>query len=153
MPRFQIKRKTKKAEPEPILEEKIDDTEMSYESVSDESSETEPLESEMQTLKIEDSPKPERKVRFEPQKQAPQQVRRTTVARPQTNPVRYGNSFGRQAPARPQMLGQPRSMTFPKPSRLTNGSRRLQFRSHYGPDGNYMSTQDKARRLYYSCFG
>ena len=153
MPRFQIKRKTQKKEPEPVPEEKIDDTEMSFESASDTSSESEPLESEMETLKIQEQPKPARKVRFEPPKQAPQQGRRTTVAQQQPNPVRFANAFGRQPSTRPRQLRQPRPMDFPRPSRMTNGSQKLKFRTHYGPNADYMSTQDKARQLYYSCFG
>ena len=153
MPRFQIKRKTQKPDPEPVPEEKVDDTEMSFESASDTSSESEPLEGQMQALKMMAEPKPERKVHFEPPKQAPQELRRTTVAQQQPNPVRFANAFGRYPSPRPQQLRQPRPMDIPRPSKLTNGSQKLKFRTHYGPNGDYMSTQDKARQLYYSCFG
>ena len=52
MPRFQIKRKKKEIEPEVLVEEKIDETEMSLESSDEESIESEPLSEAFETLEV-----------------------------------------------------------------------------------------------------
>ena len=49
MPRFQIKRKKKETEPEVLVEEKIDETEMSLESSDEESIDSEPLSEAFET--------------------------------------------------------------------------------------------------------
>ena len=153
MPRFQIKRKTRPEEKKVVPEEKVDEMEVSDYSDSESSDYSEPLTEQMETLEIakQHAIRPTRQTepQFEPQRRS----REATVARRQPIPAR--NEYQRHPdPVRePRQLGQRRLMQYPKPSRVANGRRALHYRSYYGPDSTYMTTQDKARRLYNSCFG
>ena len=153
MPRFQIKRKTKEIEPKVLVEEKIDETEVSLESSDEESIESEPLSEAVQTLEIADKAETNPKQQIEPQYETPRRMREATIARQQTNYDQYGNHRQTYAPQRQQMYRQPRPIQYTKPSRSLNGRPTLQYRSCYGADAARLTTQDKARRLYYTAFG
>ena len=153
MPRFQIKRKTKQVKPEVIPEEKIDETEMSLESSSEEEAETMPQKVRFETLDLNeiapDDTEEDNEPEFEPQRR----TRATSVAHPTTTPARNVNNYQRRPPPVRRMYRDPRPIEYARPSRSANGRPHLQFRSGYGPNSEHMTTQDKARRLYYTCFG
>ncbi len=153
MPRFQIKRKTRQPSPEVVPEEKIDENEMSLESESESSDESEPLTEQMETLNLAPAAQRTPQRQTEPQYAPQRRARDTSLARRPTYPVQSRAVQHSQQLQRPRQLGQTRPVQFPKPSRSANGRPKLQFRSHFGPNGKLMSTQDKARSLYYSCFG
>ena len=153
MPRFQIKRKKKETEPEVLVEEKIDETEMSLESTDEESIESEPLSEAFETLEVTKKADNKPKQQTEPQYATPRRTREATIARQQTNYDQYGNHRQTYAPQRQQMHRQPRSLDYTKPSRSRNGRPVLQYKSCYGANAARLTTQDKARRLYYSAFG
>ena len=153
MPRFQIKRKTREAKPEVVPEEKIDETEMSLESSDESSEESEPLVEQFETLEIEKKKEIQPKQQTKPQYDTPRRTRETSVAQYNANVDQYGNPRQTYAPQRGRQLGQRRPIEYPRPSRSANGRPHLQYRSLYGPNSQYLSTQDKARSLYYSCFG
>ena len=153
MPRFQIKRKKKEIEPKVLVEEKIDETEMSLESSDEESIESEPLSEAVQTLEIADKAETNPKQQIEPQYETPRRTRTATIAHQQANYDQFGNHRQSYAPRRHQMYRQPRPIQYTKPSRSLNGRPTLQYKSCYGPDAARLTTQDKARRLYYTAFG
>ena len=153
MPRFSIKRKTRQPEPEVVVEEKIDETEISLESEYESSEESEPPTEQFQTLNIAETAETIPQQQIETQYQPQRSSRATTLAHQHTIPVQHQPDYRQVAPQQRRVLGQPRLMEYPRPSRSSNGRRKLQFRSHFGPNGYAMSTQDKARRLYNSCFG
>jgi len=153
MPRFQIKRKPKPEPMEVVLEEKIDEMEISDLSSSESSDYSEPLTEQMETLEIAKQhairPTKETEPQYEPQRR----TREARVAHQEPIPVR--NEYQRRPNTLHdrRQLGQRRLMQYPKPSRSANGRPTLQYRSYYGPNSTHMTTQDKARRLYNSCFG
>ncbi len=153
MPRFQIKRKVRPEETKVIPEEKVDEMEVSDYSDSESSDYSEPLTERMETLEIakQHAIRPTRQT--EPQYEPQRRSREATVAHREPTPERI------DYPRRPdpvqarRQLGRRRLMQYPKPSRSANGRPALHYRSYYGPDSTHMTTQDKARRLYSTCFG
>ena len=153
MPRFQIKRKTRKPEPEVVPEEKIDENEMSLESSSESEDETKPLNKQMETLELDESPEDDTETYNEPEYVPKRRSRSASVAHMFAEPVRNQYPRAQRPPQARRMYREPRPIEYARPSRSVNGRRVLQYRSSYGPNGEHMSTQDKARSLYYSCFG
>ena len=153
MPRFSIRRKKTQPEPQAEPEEKIDDQEVSYESESEASQHSEPLSEQMETLKVTQTaqtyPKPETR----PQEPPPRRTRDATLARYPPRNVRFANQ--NPMPRRNAVAGyrNPRSLEVPRPSRSSNGSRKLQYRSIYGANSRVMDSQTKARLLYFNAFG
>ena len=153
MPRFSIRRKKPEEQPQEPTEEKIDDQEISVESESEPSEQSEPLTEQMETLKLDESPSRRPQQYYETQTMAPRRTREARVERYPPNPARYRQNYEAHRRVAPQQYRNPRSIDYPKPLRSQNGARKLQFGSHFGPGGHSLSTQEKARRLYYSCFG
>ena len=153
MPRFQIKRKTKQVKPEVVIEEKIDDTEMSLESSSEDEVETKPHKVRFETLNLNETAEEDTEEESEPEYEPQRRPRETSVAQRHVTPVRNRNNYERRPPPLRRMYRDPRPIQYAKPSRSANGRPHLQFRSGYGPNGSHMTTQDKARRLYHTCFG
>ena len=131
----------------------IDDNEVSLESPTVTDDESEPLSEQMETLNLGEPALKTPQPRSEPQYERPRRHAVASVARQQTYPVRNDQPQQYYRTQQPRQLGQARPMQYPKPSRTASGRPKLQFRSHYGPNGALLSTQDKARRLYHSCFG
>ena len=153
MPRFQIKRKNREVKPEVEPEEKIDENEMSLESFSDEEVETKPQKVRFETLNLNDKDESVSEEDSEPEYVPQRRPRETTVARSYETPVRNVNNYQRRPPPVRRMYPDPRPIQYPRPSRSANGRPHLQFRSGYGANSQQMTTQDKARRLYHTCFG
>jgi len=153
MPRFQIKRKTRDPQPEIVPEEKKDENEMSLESSYESSEESEPLSEAIETLEMKEKTQIAPKQQTQPQYATPRRTRDASVAQYNANVDEFGNHKLSYAPQRRSQLGQRRPVEYARPSRSANGRPHLQYKSCYGPDGQYLSTQDKARSLYYSCFG
>ena len=153
MPRFQIKRKTRKPEPEVVPEQKVDDTEVSLTSSDYDSDETMPLSEAMETLEMEEKAEPEPKQQSEPEYPPQRRPRPATIEQQYTTPARNRNIAQPRAPRRQRLYRPLSSIDYAKPSRSSNGRPHLQYKSHYGPNTEQLSTQDKARRLYNSCFG
>ena len=153
MPRFQIKRKTKQVKPEVVVEEKIDDTEMSLESSSESEEETKPHKVRFETSTLNETTEEDTEEESEPEYAPQRRPRETSVAQRHVTPVRNRNNYERRPPPLRRMCRDPRPIQYPRPSRSANGRPHLQFVSGYGPNSSHMTTQDKARQLYNSCFG
>ncbi len=153
MPRFQIKRKTREVKPEVVPEEKIDENEMSLGSSSEEEVETEPHKVRFEALNLNDKDESEPEEDSEPEYVPKRRPRETSVAQSHVTPVRNVNNYPRRPPPLRRAYPDPRPIQYPRPSRSANGRPHLQFRSGYGANSAHMTTQDKARRLYYTCFG
>jgi hypothetical protein len=153
MPRFQIKRKTKQVKPEAVIEEKIDDTEMSLESSSESEEETKPHKVRFETSTLNEDTEEDTEEESEPESEPQRRPRVASVAQRHVTPVRNRNNYERRPPPLRRMYRDPRPIQYPRPSRSANGRPHLQFVSGYGPNSSHMTTQDKARRLYNSCFG
>ena len=160
MPRFQIKRKNKKPEPEvepqPMSEEESESLDLSMEFDEDNESPTKPLNKKITEMKLDPEPQePELDPQQynEPQFQRPMPVRRARVARPMSQNARFGFSREPVPSRRRPMYDKLRSIDYPRPSRSSNGKRKLQYSTPYGVNGTSMTTQEKARRLFNSCFG
>ena len=153
MPRFQIKRKTREPKPEVVPEEKIDEQEVSLESSEESSEESEPLTEQFKTLEVTKQAPRDTQRRNEPEYTTPRRERSASVAPERTKAVR-NQYYNRPRPGDIRSVYQnPRSIQYPKPSRRVDGRPRLHYRSFYGPNAERMTTQDKARQLYYTCFG
>ena len=152
MPRFQIKRKTREPKPEVVPEEKIDENEMSLDSSSSSEAESEPLTKQIETLEMEETAEDDTQSYIEPENEPPRRTRSATVAHQYTTPVRERQTRAQRPPPVRRMYKEPRPIEYARPSRCSNGRPVLQYRSSYGPNGHRMTTQDKARSLYYSCF-
>jgi hypothetical protein len=153
MPRFQIKRKTKQVKPEVVVEEKIDDTEMSLESSYESEEEIAPQKVRFATLNLNEIAPEAVEEETEPEYEPERRPRETSVAQTHVTPVRNRNNYERRPPPLRRMSRDPRPIQYARPSRSANGRPHLQFLSGYGPDSFHMTTQDKARRLYKTCFG
>ena len=153
MKRITIRRKKSKAAPQPEPEPEQEEEQTSECSSEETVPETEPQpqpEEPVRNLKRREHPRQRQKVRFEAPDQNP---RSASVARPQYFPQdpRRVNAYQQQKP--PPYLNQPRSIDYPRPSNRTQGRQNMRYRSIYGPNAASMSTQDRARKLYFSCFG
>jgi hypothetical protein len=150
MKRITIRRNRKPTQPPPPPPEPDMEDETSEYSSSESLAESEPLSEAIGNLRVTEQTKPRPQVRFEPQARP---VRRATNVERQSFPVqpRSVNPYAQQK--RPRTLAAPRSITYDKPLRQTRGKRNVSFASPYGPNGYQLSTQEKSRRLYYTCFG
>jgi len=153
MPRFSVRRKTKPVQPEEPLEVKVDDQEVSMESSYSESEESEPLSEQFETLKVAQTPVYASKPETRPQVEPVRRTRSASVAQWRPNVARYRQNNPPRRPMDPPGYQNRRSVQYAKPLRSQNGSRKMQYGSHYGPGGNSLTTQEKARLLYHSCFG
>ena len=157
MPRISInRRRPKQPDPLPVVvEEKVDDSEQAMDDASDEN-----VAAYMKDLAVEAPPPKSAAPSPAPQYEAPkrpdyrpQQFNPTTYAQKPANVVR-----NRQRPYRPShdprsKFVNRRTASFYTPSRKKKEKAKLQFRSHYGPGGEYLTTQEKAGILLQSCFG
>lgn len=153
MPNFKVSRrkKPKVVAPKPVVEEKIDETE-----VTDSSSSDEYIDQAIQDVK---------RVTFE-EKQKARSVppKQPTINRPQfqnqPKPVQKPKFLEPKLHHRPQ----PRRMNDPytrKPtmdfhnpySKYRRGGAKMRYSSHYGPNGEHLDTRTKAALLYSHCFG
>ena len=153
MPRFQIKRKPRRDNLEPVPEEKVADVEMSQDSSSECEEETKPLKVSFETLNLNEFEPDDTEPQSEPEYEPERRRRDTTVAPRHVTPVRNRNNYERRPPPLRRMCRDPRPIQYARPSRSANGRPHLQFVSGYGPNSSHMTTQDKARQLYMSCFG
>ena len=153
MPRFQIKRKTKEVKPEVVPEEKIDENEMSLDSSSEESVETKPQKVRFETLSLKEKDESVSEEESEPEYEPQRSLRETSVAQTHVTPARNERIYQRGPPPIRRMYREPRPIQYARPSRSANGRPHLQYRDGYGANSHQMTTQDKARRLYYTCFG
>ena len=153
MKRITIRRKKRKPapqpEPEPEPEEEETSSYSSEETVAQSEPQPQPAEP-VRNLKKKEIPKERPQVRFKAPVHEPRSAR---VEKPQ-----YFSQDPRRAQAyhqhkTPPYLNQPRSIDYPRPSNRTQGRQHLRYASIYGPNSRSMSTQDKARKLYFSCFG
>ena len=153
MKRITIRRKKSKPapqpEPEPEPEEEETSEYSSEETVAESEPPTQPAQP-VRNLKTRERPKQRQQVQFQDPVHEPRSAR---VERQQYFPQepRRVQPYHTRKPA-PQ-LGQPRSMIYPKPSRQPSGRQNLRYKSIYGPNSRAMTTQEKARQLYFSCFG
>ena len=160
MPRFQIKRRTKKPEPEVqpqvMPEEESESMELSMEFDEDMDEPTKPLTKKINNMTLDQEPE-ELKISDteaeEPEYHRPEPMRRARVTEhtPERAPYRYPRES--RAPERRPMYNKLRSIDYPRPSRSRNGQPKLKYSSGYGPNSRTLSTQEKARRLLHSCFG
>ena len=153
MKRITIRRKKSKPapQPEPEPEPKEDQTsECSSEETVQESEPQPQPEEPVQNLKRRERPRERQRVRFEAPEHDPRSAR---VVRPQyfSQDPRRVKAYHQQKP--PPYLNQPRSIDYARPSNQTRGRQNMRYRSIYGPNAASMSTQDRARKLYFSCFG
>ena len=153
MPKFQIKRKTRNPEPEVVPEEKYDENEERLETESESSEPSEPLTEQMETLEVAETPQRQPKVQFDPRFAPRRRPAEASLARQQALLTQQDELRRYQQLVAREKLGQRRSIQYPKPLKNRNGRRNLQYSSHYGPNAAAVSTQEKARQLYYSCFG
>jgi hypothetical protein len=153
MPRFQIKRKPRQIDPEFVAEEQVDETEMSLDSSSESEEETKPLKVTFESLDLNETTSDNIESQSEPESEPERRPRETTLAQRRVIPVRNRDNYGRRPPPVRRMCRDPRPIQYPRPSRSANGRPHLQFRSGYGLNSHQMTTQDKARRLYNTCFG
>ena len=149
MKRITIRRKKKpQAQPEPIVEPENDDMESEYSS-SESLAESEPRnqyqEPEYKPQVAERKPQ----VHFKP---PTEQMRSARIAERQSFPAQPVRKNPYMNHRQPQRLGTARSIDYARPSDRSRGRPKMQYKSYYGPNGNVMSTQDKARILYYQCF-
>ena len=152
MPNFKVSRKKKAlVEPQkPIVEEKVDNTEMATSDSSDEY-----IADAIQAVKrvtFEEKPKPRFQRPIVPTKRMPQRP----IA---PNVVRKPNIPQPQQPYRPprRRMNDPYTrkptMDFANPySKYRRGGAKLRFRSHYGAGGEHLDTRTKANLLYSHCF-
>ena len=153
MPRFQIKRKTREPKPEVVPEEKIDENEMSLESSEESEDETKPLTEQIETLEMKETAADDTQSDIEPEYEPPRRTRSASVAQMFTTPVQERQTRAQRPPPIRRVYRNPRPIEYARPSRSANGRPVFQYRSSYGPNAHHMTTQDKARSLYYSCFG
>ena len=150
MKRITIRRNKKTSQPPaPPPEPEMDDETSEYSS-SESLAESEPLTDALKNLKVTEQAQARRQVRFEPQVREP---RRTTIVDRQSFPAQVRPINPYQQQKRPRTLATPRSITYDKPLRRPRGKRNVSFASPYGPNGYQMTTQEKSRRLYRTCFG
>ena len=153
MKRITIRRKKSKPAPQPEPEPQPEEEETSEMSTEDTVVETEPQpqpDEPNRNLKTDHRPKERSQVRFKAPVEEPRSAR---VAPPQ-----YFSQDPRRVPAYHQRkpaayLNQPRSIDYARPSNRSYGRQNLRYASIYGPNSQSLSTQDKARKLYFSCFG
>ena len=153
MPRFAIKRKTREPEPEVVPEEQEEESDFSLDQDSEPSEEEPPLEEQMEAMGLAPrrtiEPKRQPQAQYAPRRRA----REATLAHQRTYPAERAAPEQYRGYQPPRKLNRTRSIDYPKPLRRTGGRAKIAFRSHYGANGDQLSTQDKARLLYKSCFG
>ena len=153
MKRISIRRKKKDSvpQPKPAPEPEPQDEYSESTSTSSESMvESEPPTKAFANLKVRENPERRPQVRFEPQVQKQGGAR---VVEPPSKFVGIRRNQGDVPRGQPKYLGQPRSRPYDNPSQRRSGKRNLQYASPYGPNGYNLSTQERARLLYFSCFG
>ena len=152
MPNFKVSRRRKAiAEPsKPVVEEKVDDSEMLASDSSDEY-----IEDAINAVKgvtFEEKPKPRFASFRPPPKNLPQRpnppnvVRKPVVLEPK-QPYRPNRRINDPYTRKP-------TMDFTNPySKYRRGGAKLRYRSHYGAGGEHLDTRTKANLLYTHCFG
>ena len=160
MPRFKIKRKKKVTFEEPAKveapEAKVDEMETVIEEGGAESDGSDSLASVANSVaQMDIDPKPQpvvNKPQYRPNPpQQNQPSARFVHPPPETNNYRPAQ---RASPYAANQLYRKPSM--PNPRRRSQRSaktHRLKYRSHYGPGGEHLDAQTKARLLYHHCFG
>ena len=160
MPRFKIKRKKKVTFEEPAKvetsEAKVDEMETVIEQGGAESDGSDSLESVANSVaQMNIDPKPQPVVNRPQYRPIPPRQNQPS-ARP-VHPPPETNNFRTPARARSYAANQLyRKPTMPNPPirpRRSRQSQRLKYRSHYGPGGEHLDAQTKARLLYQHCFG
>ena len=152
MKRITIRRKKKEAPTPPPQPPKVeeDNSETSEYTSSDDNTQNEPPTKQFANLKTQAPPVSRPKVHFQepsaPVRSARNVERQSFPAQPTQK-----NSYNVQRP--PANIGRPRPMVYDRPQRKPRGRQKWRFRSIYGPNAHLLSTQDKARRLYYAAFG
>ena len=152
MPQFKIRRKRKpvveKVQPkEKIVEEKIDENE-AYESSSDDKA----VNEAMDELSLHNEPQYEQKHEKVHRNYRPQFQKRAEVAqeRPRfvnKTPMRARESLRRNAIYKNSAQAVPQMHQTRR-----DGRPKMRFRSIFGPNGDQLDAQTKARILYHSCF-
>lgn len=153
MPNFKVRRKTKPPASKP---KQMEDKHVEFEEPESVSDSSDSFSDTLSAMEVE----------TEPQKQATQeyyeyqQPKRQTYQKQPPRPARRNAIYGAtpmrgpyRTPPRTQYVGQPRSLNPPNNPRRVNGRPKMQFTSHYGPNGDYLDTRTKARLLLSSCFG
>ena len=153
MPNFKVTRRKKAnvVPPKPVVEEKIDEME-----VTDSDSSDEYIDEAIEAVKrvtFEENPKS----RFD-------MPERPTISRPRfetpATPVKKPINLEPKEPYRPprRRMNDPYSrkptMDFQNPySNYRRGGAKMRYGSHYGPGGEHLDTRTKAAMLYSHCFG
>ena len=153
MKRISVRRKKKDPvpppppAPEPKPQEADDSSDFSS---SEPLNETQPLNEAIANLKVAEQQQVRPQIPTEPQVS---QQRSPTLAQSQPRFAQnvYPQTYYQQKPSR--SLGGPSAIPYDKPLRRKKSKRNMSYRSPYGPGTWNMSTQDKARMFYYSCFG
>ena len=148
MPQFKVRRKrTRPVSPKPSIEAKVDhmevdDTQTEIDSAF-ESLNMKPARDVPETTNYETTP-----MRVDPPAQlAPSQLARQT-SNP-AHPARYGPP--REPPNYRRRFEYPQRQQL-RPILRRQRENKIHFRSHYGIDGDLISTQEKSQLLYTSCF-
>ena len=135
-----------KEEPEPMSDEEPSEEKM-------DECEEEDVEETFQKMSIANTRQYEPHRPQQGQKYTPRSMRDATIDR---YPPKYAPQHRlprSDIPRAAQTFNQRRSLFPPRPSTHLRRDRKLRFGSHYGPGGHGLSTQERARRLYHSCFG
>ena len=157
MPKFSIRRR-KKREPEPV-EKSPEPEPMEEDPPSDEKNDEEEDEyMEDVDDAASEPPAEERRVpvpqpRYQAPKPTPRSFRDARIAGYAEQVARNPYLARSKIPAHVNKLNPTRSLYPDRPSRQKVQSQKMRFSSHFGPNGHSMSTQEKARALYFSCFG
>jgi hypothetical protein len=157
MPKFSIRRRKKAVPPAPAETEEpepMSDEEPSEEKVDEcEEVATEDVEETFKKMTIAKTRQYEPHRPVQGQNYAPRSMREARMDRYPPNHVPQRRLARSAIPRAAQTLNQRRSLYVPRPSNQVRRDRKLRFGSHYGPGGHGLSTQERARRLYHSCFG
>ena len=160
MPRFKIKRKKKVQFEEPAKveqpEAKVDEMETIIEQGDAESTGSDSLASvadSVAQMNIDSKPQPVvKQPRYRPNPY-PQNQPSARPVRPPPGMNNYGPPLNQSPYAANQLYRKP-SMPNPRNHPRRSGrTQRLKYRSHYGPGGEHLDSQTKARLLYHHCFG
>ena len=152
MKRITIRRNRKQPEtkPEPVQQDEDESSETSEFESDDTDTKSEPLTSQLRNLNVREQAHPrQNRQSF----QAHEESRRANLVARQSFPAPPVQKNSYQVHESRPKFGAPRSMVYDRPRKQSNGRQKWRYRSIYGPNSHLLSTQEKARRLYYSAFG
>ena len=151
MKRITIRRNKKAPEKppqEPDAPDESSDETSEYES-DDTEAITEPPTKQLRNLKV--SQQRELRPRAV-QKPVRRESRSANIVERQSFPVQPPRQNAYDLRNQRREFARPRSINYEHPRKQRSGRRNLHYRSIYGPNSHLMSTQDKARQLYFAAF-